>query len=169
MLCVPLSSMFTCYCSTFRENLLRFGHLLLKTAVTKLANILFVCFIQAANYDVVDLFMPARLQALGEDGRLCAYEGALVPLLSEMIVNVLKRVLLRHICNCAADPLSATLVFARLGKIDWTAPDCVGWSPSEFAGTAINYVPKWQDLSSKHAFEVILYPGSLIQKWLFVM
>lgn len=86
----------------------------------------FVCFIQAAEIGVVDLSMPVSLWALNESGRLRANDGVLITLPTEMSANVLKRDLLRLICDCTVNPVSAILLFARARKISCVAPDCVG-------------------------------------------
>lgn len=49
----------------------------------------YACFIQAVEYDVTDLFIPARLWALTDDGHLRANEGYLIPLTRKMRADVL--------------------------------------------------------------------------------
>lgn len=60
--------MFAYYSSAFGSNAKQFGYLLLGTAMTKLTNMSFVCFIQASEYGAADLFLPARLRAFAENG-----------------------------------------------------------------------------------------------------
>lgn len=60
-------------------------------------------FIQAAEHGVSDSIISARFWALAESGRLCANEGVLVLLLSELRANVLDRGLVRLIFDSAAD------------------------------------------------------------------
>lgn len=118
-----------------------------------------VCFVQAAEYGVADLSMPALLRALTEYGRLRANEGVLVPLLGKMRAKILKRVLLRIISNYAVGLVAATLAFARAGKTDWKAPDCVGRYSYGFAYVAIIFVPEWQTKSLKRS----LYGDALLE------
>lgn len=83
------------------------------------------------------LLMPARLRALTVDGHLCANERALIPLLSKVRADVLKRGLLRLIGDCAAYPVAAIFAFARLGKIDWAAPVSIRWLLYKFADATV--------------------------------
>lgn len=99
-------------------------------------------FYSGRKYGVADLSMPARLQSLPEGSRLCASEGALPPLPSELRTEVLKCVFLRLICNCTVDPVSAILVFSRVGEINWATPDFIGWLLYAFKNTTIISVPE---------------------------
>lgn len=45
---------------------------------------LFVSFIQSAEYGIANLFIPARLRALTENSRLRANEVVLIPLSGEV-------------------------------------------------------------------------------------
>lgn len=113
ILCVPLPSMFVYYYNTFADNALKVGHLLLEKAVREFSVMTFVRFTQAAEYGVVDLFMPAHLQALTAGDLICANEGFLVPLSSKMRASVLERELLRRIGICAVNPVAAIFACAR--------------------------------------------------------
>lgn len=98
MMCAPPLFTFACYFCTFGDTALWFGHLVLETATTKFTVKMHVCFNQAAEYGVANLFIPARIRALSEGGQLCGNERVQVPLSIEMRANVLKRV------QCALTP-----------------------------------------------------------------
>lgn len=85
----------------------------------------------------------------------------------EMRANFLKRGLLQLISDCAADLAAGILAFARAGKIDWTAPDCVSWFFYSFADTAIFSVPEWQDKMSKEDLCGNTLPGVALAKVAF--
>lgn len=142
MSCVPSPPMFVYYFSAFSDSALCFGHLLLETAMTAFTFMLFICFIQIAEYGVAHLFMPARFWALTEGGRLCANEGALVSLSRETRAIVLERGLSRLISNCAEEQVAAISAFARVGETDWAALDCGGCFLYDFADAVIISVPK---------------------------
>lgn len=57
-------------------------------------------------------------------------------------VNVLKRGLLCTISGCAVYSLTAISAFSRVGKIDWTASDCLWWSIYDNADAAFSSVPE---------------------------
>lgn len=118
MLRVPLLPMFTNYAFAFGDKALRFGRLLLKTTMAELTIVSFVCFIQATKYDVNDLFMPARLCALTDDGHLRANDGVSVSLSSEVMADALKCGHFHLMSDCAVDRLSAILASALAGEID---------------------------------------------------
>lgn len=63
MLCGPSPPSFAYYFSAFGHKVPLFGHLLLATALTEFKIMQYVCFNQAAECCVADLFMPARLWA----------------------------------------------------------------------------------------------------------
>lgn len=104
----------------------------------------FVCFFQAAEYGVADLFMPGRLRASTESGLFRANEGVFLPLSSDLRTDVLKRGLLCFISDCTIDPASAIIAFERAGEMEWAAPDWVGWLLYNFKDTAFISVPEWQ-------------------------
>lgn len=114
----------------------------------------FVCFVQAAGYVVVHLFMPAYLRTSTKGDLLCANKNAFVPLLRKMRVDVHKRDLLRLISDCTVDPVSAILAFTRVGKIDWAAPDCVGRFLYDSKVVAIFSVPERQTKNLKRVLRV---------------
>lgn len=80
----------------------------------------------AAENGATDLFLPARLRVLTEDGRVRAIKRVLVQLPRNIEGNILKQGVLRNISICAVDLLAATLAFARAEEIDWIVSDC--WS-----------------------------------------
>lgn len=127
--------------------------------MTEFTTMSLVCFICALKHGVAVLFMPARLWALPEGSRLFSNEGVFVPHLSEMRANALRRELSRLTNNCAADPMAATLAFARLGKTDCVVPDCVGWYLYDITDVAIIFVPEWQIKSSKRRLRGEALPG----------
>lgn len=49
MLCMRSPPLFASYSSTFGNNPLRFGHLLIETAMTKFTIMSFVCFVRCCN------------------------------------------------------------------------------------------------------------------------
>lgn len=103
----------------------------------------FVCLIRAAECDVVNLFLSARLWPLMEGGRLSANGGVTVPLSSKVGAQVLKHGHLRLINDCFVDPVSMIFELARAGEIDWAAPLCVGWFLYDFKDAAIISIPEW--------------------------
>lgn len=129
----------------------------------------FVCFIQAAKYDVADLFMPARLRALADNGHLRANEGALVLLPSELRVDVLKRRLLRLVISCSVDPVSAVLAFARFVENDRAAPDRVGWFLYDYKDAAIIPVSECQTNGLKRGLRDDSFSESFTPRWFHAM
>lgn len=69
----------------------RFSRLLLNTELTEFTNSLFVCFIQATEFGVANLFMLAHHWLLKDDCCFCTNEEVLVPLPSGMRAGVLKQ------------------------------------------------------------------------------
>lgn len=63
----------------------------------------------------------------------------------------MKRELLRIISDCAVDPVSVILAFARAGETDWTPRCCPVWFLYDFADATIISVPEWQVESLKRA------------------
>lgn len=57
---MPLALMFVYCSSAIGGNAPRFGYLLLETAMTEFTAMSFECFGQAAEYIVVNMFVPAR-------------------------------------------------------------------------------------------------------------
>lgn len=86
--------------------------------MTKLTIMFILCFIQVAEYGASNLFLPAHLLALAEDGRARATTRVLSPLLCEMEADLLERGVLSVSSNCAVDPVAAFLAFARVGETD---------------------------------------------------
>lgn len=86
----------------------------------------FVCVIQPEDFGVPDLFVPSRLPALRDKGRLHANGEVLIPLSRKMNANNLERELLRFTSVCEVDPLEALLNFARSNEIDWPVPKASG-------------------------------------------
>lgn len=119
---IPLPPMFLHYYSTFLDNDELFGYPLLKTAKTEFMNMFFVSVIQGAEYGTADLFLPARLRALSEDGSTRANEEALPPLPCKMRDGIVKRGLLRIISDCTVDLVPAILAIAHAGEIDGPHP-----------------------------------------------
>lgn len=119
---VPSSPMLAYYSNAFDGDAQRFGYCILKKAITKFTMMCFVCFDQAAGYGAVDLFWPACLRALAEEGRLRVNQEPFVSLPFETNANILKRGLLRTISKCVADLGAAILAFARAREIDWAMP-----------------------------------------------
>lgn len=144
MLCEPSSPMLAYYSIAFGDNAPRFGHQLLETATTEFTIMSFVCVVYAAQYNVAELFIPARIQTLSEGGCLQANGGFLVRLPSEMRASTLKRGLLRLINDCTVAPLYAILDDLRAGESDWSAPNCIGWVTYDFKNRVIVSVPEWQ-------------------------
>lgn len=115
ILCVQYPQMCANYLTAFGDNDMWFVYLLLEKAMTKFIIMFSFCFIQAADYAAINLFLPACLQRLAEDGRTRANEEVLVPLLFEMTANILERDILRTINDCALDRLSPSSAFALWG------------------------------------------------------
>lgn len=42
------------------------------------------------------------------------------------------------------DLVAALLAFARLGEVDWAAPNAVGWFIYDFSDAVIVSVPEWR-------------------------
>lgn len=136
-----IPSMFAHYSCAFGGSAKRFGNLLLETAMTKFTVMYFVYFIQATEYGKANLFLPARLWALTENGCYHANEEIFAPLSCKMRVDILKRGLLRMISACATESVVAIIAFARAGEIDRTAADCFDWFLYDFAGATTVFVP----------------------------
>lgn len=90
MLYVQTPSIFAYYFGAFGHNAQRFGYLSHKTTFAESTIMLFTCFTRAAEYGVTILFSLSCLQALIDDGRLCANEKALVPLSCKIMATILK-------------------------------------------------------------------------------
>lgn len=94
--------------------------------------------------------MPACLRVLGEEGRLCAIEGALLLLPSEIWANVLNCSLLHTTSDCTyVYAVSEILAFWHAGNDDKAAFDFVKWFPYDFKDAAIVSIPDWQTKSMK--------------------
>lgn len=91
ILCVSSPPIFAYYSSGFGDDTKRFGYLLLKTAITEFTIMFFACFIQFVEYGADNLFLPARLLALAEDGCAFAIEEVLAPIPCEMREIIHKR------------------------------------------------------------------------------
>lgn len=78
------------------------------------------------EYHTADLFLPARLRALTENGCLRANEGAFAPLSGKIKVSILNRWLSRITRDRVVDQVAAVLAFALAGMIVWTASDSLG-------------------------------------------
>lgn len=86
----------------------------------------FVCFIQAAEYGIANLFLSSHLRVSIGDVWLPANKGVFVSLPCEMRAYIFKRGLLRMSRSCTMDLLAAILAVARAGVINWAVPDCLG-------------------------------------------
>lgn len=98
---------------------------------------------------MADLFMPALLRTLTNDGHLRSKEKVLVPLSSKVRADVLKRGLLRLISDYTVNLTSAILAFLCAGKINRAAPDCVGWFLYDFKDVTIISVAVWHTRNLK--------------------
>lgn len=149
MLGVLLPQLFVYCSSAFCDNAQRFGYLLLETAIMELTIMSFVRLIQATEYGVAKLFMPARRWTLIENGRLCANEGVSVPLPSKIRANILKRGITRVLNDCAVDLIAAILAFPRAGEIDRKAPNNVACFLYGIAKAVMFSAPEWEAKSLK--------------------
>lgn len=77
----------------------------------------FVCFIRSAKFGVSDLFFLSRFQNPIEKGLLRTNEGVLIPLSRKTKSNIMKKGLLRTICNSEVYSVAALLAFARAIEI----------------------------------------------------
>lgn len=132
MLCVPSPPVFAYYSGVLGDGGHCFGHLLRATAITEFTITSFVCFIRAAEFGATDLFLPPRLRAMIDEGRVSASDGVLIPLSLGMRDKILERGLLHIFWDCEVEPVSAVLGFARSSELDWTAPDSLGWFHNDF-------------------------------------
>lgn len=91
------------------------------------------CFIRTAELGIPDLFLSRRLQALGDEGRLHANEGVLIPVSRKMKANIIEWGLLKIISDCEVDQAVELLAFARSNEMGWTNSEVLGWYLKEFA------------------------------------
>lgn len=84
----------------------------------------FDCFNQATKYDAAELFLPAGLCVLAENG--CALVNELVhaPLLYRMRANIMMRGHAHIICDVVVDLVPPHLAFVCTGETAGTAPGC---------------------------------------------
>lgn len=127
--------------------------------MTEIKIISFVCFDQAVEFGVAELFIPALPRAVTEGGNLQANERKVVPPPRKVRADVPKRGLLRLISDSTLEPVFAILDFARAGKVDRAAPDSVGWLLYDFKNAAFIPVFEWQTKSVKRGLCGDSLPG----------
>lgn len=69
----------------------------------------FVCFIWAAAFGVLNVFLPSGFRALKESDRIRANETVLVPPSRKIISNIMDRSSLTMTSDCEADSVLALL------------------------------------------------------------
>lgn len=115
------------------------------------------------------MFFLARFRTLAEVGRSYAIERVVAPSPYEMRAYLFKRGLLGIISDCMVDPWAAILAVARAGKIDWTAPDCLGSFFYDFVDATIVFVPEWHAKVSNGGPVKTRFLRLYTRRWFFII
>lgn len=126
MICVPTLPRFAKYLAASGNGSQPFGRLLCKTTATEFTVMSFVCFVWAAEFEVLDFFLPSRFCALCNEGRLRANERVFIPLSRKMRANVTDGSLYTMICNCEVDAVLVLLPYPRMNEIDRSVSEALG-------------------------------------------
>lgn len=110
---------------------------------------LFLFVIRAAEFGVLDMFLPSRFCALQNKNCLRANESVLISFSQNRKADIIKQGLLTITSDCECNPVSVLLVFDRRKKIAWKDLEALGKYLYEFAAAIIIVVLVWQAGGSK--------------------
>lgn len=118
MVCVRTLSMFAYSSDSSDCSGQPFSPLLCKTAITRATVMLLVCFVRAAEFGALGLFLPSKFHVLQNDCCHRANKVIHILLSREIKADIVDESLLTMISNCEVDLVSALLAHARMNEID---------------------------------------------------
>lgn len=110
-----------------------------------------VCFIRAAKFGGLSLFLPSKVRALRGEGCFHANERTLILLYRKMKTNIVERGLLTIISECEVDLASVCSAYALMNKIHCSNTIAFGRYLYDFATVTIIAVSKLKHVGERDA------------------